>query len=245
MYRIAAVLGGSVLIFFLAFGLRTKSKRIETDAGNTRAANTAPQPDPGAAFNPPGHAQPNGPPNNPTWGRPEQPKAQPQYDPRSKRPFDVDPQAKAAGQSIYLAFLTPFEFFTQGPWQLGVGKKGGDERGPIMVKNTQYKYGISLVPPDLGLERTRVSFAPGREFKRFKGWAGISDTPVPPSGTIVFKVYGDERKLWESQGITQSGTMIRFDIDITDVAVLTLQTYLTQGNCGYCHATWFDPWLER
>jgi serine/threonine protein kinase len=155
------------------------------------------------------------------------------------------PKAKATGPTVYLAALAPFDFFTQGPWQLGVGREGGDGGGPIMVQNTQYKYGISLHPPDLNRRPTRVSFPLGREFKRFQGWAGISDTPLPLGGTIVFTVYGDGRKLWESQGMKKSGTMTAFEIDVTDVTVLRLETHLTEGNCFYCHAVWFDPWLER
>jgi hypothetical protein len=173
--------------------------------------------------------------------------ASPKTDDRTAKlagPRVEEPKAKAAGPSVYLATLTPFDFFTQGPWKLGVGKEG-DGKSPIVVKDTQYQFGISLHPPDLNRRPTRVSFPLGREFKRFKGRAGISDTPVELGGTIVFTVYGDNRQLWESQGMKKSGTMIGFEIDVADVATLTLETHLTEGNCYYCHAVWFDPWLER
>jgi hypothetical protein len=160
------------------------------------------------------------------------------------RPFKVDPKAKSAGKTLYVASLTPFGY-KAGPWKLGIGVKGEDEKSPIVLQQKEYKHGISMHPPQKGMGSCRVSFLPSQEFKRMKGWAGIGDYHMPPQGTVVFAVYGDDRKLWESAPLGKSGAAVDFDIDVTGVDVLTLETRLQDGTYGFVHATWLDPWLER
>lgn len=157
------------------------------------------------------------------------------------RPFAVDPQAKAAGKTLYLAVRTPFAYQT-GPWRLGIGEKGDDGKRPIVLQKKEYKYGVSMHPPRT--DACRVSFAPGKEFTRFKGSAGIGDG-MNPFGTTVFAVYGDGRKLWESDGVNKSGAAGAFDINVTGVEVLTLETRIKDGSYTGAHAVWLDPWLER
>ena len=66
-----------------------------------------------------------------------------------------------------------------------------------------------------------------------------------PFGTVVFAAYGDGRKVWESAGFNKSGAAVEFDIDVTGVEVLTLETRMKDGHHHAAHATWLDPWLER
>jgi hypothetical protein len=177
-------------------------------------------------------------------GQPENnPPALP-VNPNANRPFDVDPNAKAAGPTVYLAALTPFNY-EAGPWHLGIGAKGFDGTSPLVVQNKTYEYGISMHPPQKADGACRVSFVPGKEFKRFKGWVGIGDYTIEPQGSVVFTVYGDGKKLWESSGLNKSGSTTGFDIDVTGVGVLTLETRMKDGDYSFCGAIWLDPWLER
>jgi hypothetical protein len=160
------------------------------------------------------------------------------------RPFDVDPNAKAAGKTVYLSALTPFAY-KAGPWRLGIGVKGEDEKAPLEFQNQVYKHGISMHPPQKDQGTCRVSFVPGKEFKHLKGWVGIGDYTIGPRGAVVFAATGDGRKLWESEPLARNKASIGFDIDVTGVEVLTLVTGLHDGDYTYCNAIWLDPWLER
>jgi alpha-glucosidase len=91
----------------------------------------------------------------------------------------------------------------------------------------------------------RVSFAPGKEFRRLTGEVGIGDYTFVPQGAVVFAAPGDGRKLWESEPLARNNTSIAFEIDVTGVEVLTLETGLHDGDQTFCHAIWLDPMLER
>ncbi len=157
------------------------------------------------------------------------------------RPFAADPQAKAAGKTAYLVELTPFAY-QAGPWKLGVGARG-DGR-PMTVRGQEYRYGVSMHPPQAGAGACRVSFAPGKEFKRFRGWVAINDD-ADPRGTVVFAASGDGRRLWTSGGFNKAGAAAEFDIAIAGVEVLTLETWVKDGDYYAANAVWLDPWLER
>jgi hypothetical protein len=156
-------------------------------------------------------------------------------------PFDSDPEAQTDKDKIFLTALAPFSYQT-GPWRLGIGGKGQNGKEPIEYDKKKYANGISLHPPQTGA--CRVSFAPGGRYKRFKGWAGIGDGDNP-WGTVVFAVWGDSKKLWESGEFTKATTSVAFDIDITGVKVLVLETRMKSGHHHAAHAIWLDPWLER
>lgn len=162
------------------------------------------------------------------------------------QPFAVDPQAKAAGKTLYLAALTPFAY-QAGPWKLGIGGQGEPawaDPVPTKVQGREYKYGISMHPPQAANGACRVSFVPGREFQRFKGWAAMNDGP-DPRGTVLFAAYGDGRKLWDSPAFTKAGTAAEFNIAVAGVEVLTLETRMWGGDYYGANAVWLDSWLER
>lgn len=165
-------------------------------------------------------------------------------DPESpNQPFEVDPSAKAAGKTLYLSVLTPFAY-KAGPWKLGIGGRGDNPKSPILVQKKEYKYGISMHPPQTEQGSCLVSFVPSGEFKKFKGWAAINDGQ-DPWGQVLFSVWGDGKKLWESQPLTKANTAVGFDIDVTGVKVLTLDTRMKEGHHHTANAVWLDPWLER
>ena len=157
------------------------------------------------------------------------------------QPFAVDPVAKAAGKTVYLSVLTPFAY-KAGPWKLGIGVKGEDGKTPITFNKKDYKYALSMHPPRKE-SSCLVSFVPGGEFTKFRGWAGIADGGSP-FGPTVFAVYGDGVKLWESKPIDKVA-FEGFDVNVKGVKVLTLETRVTGFSNHGCHAVWFDPWFER
>jgi hypothetical protein len=140
--------------------------------------------------------------------------------------------------------LQPFAY-EGGPWPYAVGLTGSKAEAPIKVQSQEYKYGISAFPPNSTVASCRVSFAPGAEFRRLKGRGALNDYASNPWGKIAFTVWGDGKKLWESEPLDKSGSATGFDIDVTGVKVLTLETRVKAGSHLHAHAVWLDPWLER
>lgn len=220
-----------------ASGIHEKAIQAREQAEKAEKAKQEKQDNPGTPQ--PGGGQPK---NDPPKIGPGKKDDAPKLDPASlDAPYNVDPKAQAAGDKIFLIALEPFAY-KAGPWKLGLGGKGPDGKEPIEFDKKRYPSAISMHPPQTGV--CRVSFVPGKEFKRFKGWAAVSAGAVP-WGTFVCAVWGDEKKLWESEGMMKSGSSAGFDIDITGVKVLVLETRMKSGSYTDAHAVWLDPWLER
>jgi hypothetical protein len=173
---------------------------------------------------------------------PPQPVAQQPAGPN--QPFDIDPVAKSAGRRLYVVALTPFDY-QPGPWRYAAGATGSAAEHPIKVQDRAFPYGISACPPDSLKESWRVSFVAGGEFRRLRGGCGLNDYVAAPWGKIAFSVWGDGKKLWESTPLSGGTRSAVFDVDVSKVKVLTLETRVVEGSHLHCHAVWLDPWLER
>lgn len=175
---------------------------------------------------------------------PEPPRPVAQQPAGPNQPFDIDPLAKSAGRRIYVVALTPFDY-QPGPWRYAVGATGSAAEHPIKVQERLFPYGISACPPDSLKESCRVSFVPGGEFRRLRGGCGLNDYFAEPWGRIAFSVWGDGKKLWESAPLGSGTRSAVFDVDVSKVKVLTLETKVVEGSHLHGHAVWLDPWLER
>jgi NPCBM/NEW2 domain len=175
---------------------------------------------------------------------PEPPRPVAQAPAGPRRPFDTDPVAKSAGRRLYVVALTPFDY-QPGPWRYATGATGSDAEHPIKVQNRAFPYGISACPPDSLKESCRVSFVPSGEFRRLRGGCALNDYASPPWGKISFSVWGDGKKRWESAPLGSEARSAVFDVDVSGVKVLTLETRVVEGSHLHGHAVWLDPWLER
>lgn len=175
---------------------------------------------------------------------PEPPRPVAQLPAGPKQPFDFDPVAKSAGRRLYVVALTPFDY-RPGPWRYATGATGSDAEHPIKVQERAFPYGISACPPDSLKESWRVSFVPGGEFRRLRGGCGLNDYAFAPRGNVSFSVWGDGKRLWESAPLGSGTRSAVFDVDVSAVKVLTLETRVVEGSHLHCHAVWLDPWLER
>jgi hypothetical protein len=178
---------------------------------------------------------PQQPPVNPLPSIPAQP--------ANPAPAKTEPPVAKAENAVYLASLTPFGY-EKGPWKLGIGTTGDSADTPIKVKERPSRYGLGMHPPDHG-SACRVSFAPNGYATRFKGWVALNDYSSDTFSPVRFVVYGDGRPLWESPDVTRKVDPVGFNIDVTGVKVLTLETKVTRGFHIGAHAVWFDPWLEK
>jgi len=76
---------------------------------------------------------------------------------------------------------------------------------------------------------------------RFAAQVGVDDevngSTVP---TLVFRVCGDDRKLWESSVMHAGDAAQSVDVDLTGVKTLMLYAFNPTGNVDFGHADWAD-----
>ena len=82
----------------------------------------------------------------------------------------------------------------------------------------------------------------GKKWNRFAGVVGIQDSSKV--GTVVFEVYGDEKRLWKS-GVVKVNQQMRFDIDVGGVERLKLVVTNAGDGGNSDWAIWLDLLLVR
>jgi hypothetical protein len=83
----------------------------------------------------------------------------------------------------------------------------------------------------------------GKKFRRFTADVGV-DTEAGTQGSVVFEVWGDGKKLWNSDLVKRFEYPRHLDIDISGVKILSL--FVTDGGNGNVddHADWLTPLLH-
>jgi hypothetical protein len=84
-------------------------------------------------------------------------------------------------------------------------------------------------------------------FSRFEAKIGLDDESSRPEepAEVVFSVWGDGRKLWESPTIRGGEGAIAVSVDITDVEELELRVEPGQYGIDYTHADWVEARVVR
>jgi len=113
---------------------------------------------------------------------------------------------------------------------------GFDKWGSLSVQYAFYRRGIGT-----HANSTQV-FDLHRHFTRFSFDYGI-DTEAGPRGSVIFEVYGDDKKLFASGKIGRYDLPRHADVDITGVS--TLKLVVTDAGDGITddHADWLNPKL--
>ncbi|MCX6793607.1 MAG: NPCBM/NEW2 domain-containing protein [Candidatus Gottesmanbacteria bacterium] len=113
---------------------------------------------------------------------------------------------------------------------------GFDKWGSLSVQYAFYRHGI-------GTHANSVqTYDIGKLFRQFSFDYGV-DTEAGPKGTVVFEVYGDDKKLFASEKIGRYDLPRHRDVDITGVRSLKL--VVTDAGDGITddHADWLNPKL--
>jgi len=159
--------------------------------------------------------------------------------------WDADGNTSAASEA--LAVTTPLPpdlvYMSQLNWTsatIGSGSIGRDRNcngGPIKLKNATYEHGIgthavSKIVYDLA--------SLGRSYARFVSDVGIDGDQ---KGSVVFQVFADEKKVFDSQLVTAASPIQKIDVSIAGVKRLAL--VVTDGGDGINsdHADWADARL--
>lgn len=135
---------------------------------------------------------------------------------------------------VYLSDLEPLSSSNGwGPIEkdMSNGETAAGDGRTITIGRTQYNKGLGVHA------RSEVVYDLGGLFETFISDVGIDDE-VGNRGSVIFQVWGDDSKLWESElirGTTAPQTAI---VDVTGVHILKL--VVTDGRDGnaYDHADW-------
>ena len=110
--------------------------------------------------------------------------------------------------------------------------------GPISLGGRVYERGLGVH------SRTELAFALGGAYETFVATIGIDDS-VRPRGSVVFRVVGDGRILYDSGVVTGKDEPVDIRVDITDVKRLRLIVDFGEGLDLADHADWADARLLK
>ncbi len=197
--------------------------------------------DPAPAASPGEEAKrPAGPPGG---GDPVSSKPQPTTKPPPAfKPKGGDPE----DTRVYLSDLAEFDVQpSPRGWKFGknghLGSPFGDQR--ITADGWVSEKGLCTHPTTTyGGAKYRIAPA-----ETFQTWVGIDDSAIR-SSDLVFKVYGDDKLLWESRPVSKNKSLQECRISVRGVKVLDLRVYPPEGTIiapHGGHAVWLDPYVTR
>jgi hypothetical protein len=127
-----------------------------------------------------------------------------------------------------------------GPWKYGTKGDRGDGN-PIQVNGKASPRGLGLHPPDAP-GAASASYRPGKRAATLRTTVALNDSATIVFSAAVFEVWGDGKRLWQSQPIKQPRRPQEARVDVTGVDVLELRVR-SEGSHFGLHAVWLDPCL--
>lgn len=123
------------------------------------------------------------------------------------------------------------------------GKNGecGYEGNKIKLRGVLSPKGISIHPPSKG--SSRVTYVVPDTCAQFDVTVGINDTGGRQASPVVFKVFGDERLIWESKPLLGAGKSEVCSVPIEQGTTKLVLVVQCQGAQRSAHAVWCDPYF--
>lgn len=109
----------------------------------------------------------------------------------------------------------------------------------ISINGRKFTYGLGVH------SASDIVFKVDKAFQRFVADVGVDDEVGNGRGSVVFQVYGDGVKLFETVRMTQGMSARRVDLNITGVTMLKLVVGDGGDGIGYDHADWGGARLYR
>ena len=130
-----------------------------------------------------------------------------------------------------------------GAWPLGKNGDTGnpDNFEPIVVNGQKSPKGLGLHPPARGF--AAVSYRLDKKAALFKAAVAFNDNTVALSGPAVFEVYGDDKRLWQSNIVNKRGISQPLSVNVAGVNVLELRVVATGIINHGLNAVWIEPRL--
>ncbi|MBC7330012.1 NPCBM/NEW2 domain-containing protein [bacterium] len=135
-------------------------------------------------------------------------------------------------KGIYLDSLEPVE--ARQDW--------GELRRNASVQGNPMQIGSRIFSRGLGTHaNSRIVYKLGGRYKRFTAYVGADKEVV--GNTVVFEVWGDGRKLWESGVMTVNDGAKMVDLEISGVDILELRVGDAGDGINADHADWAEAIL--
>ncbi|MFI6096396.1 NPCBM/NEW2 domain-containing protein [Lentzea sp. NPDC051213] len=140
------------------------------------------------------------------------------------------------------AWVSDLTFTSQsngwGPVELDLsnGELGAGDGRPLMIGSTAYAKGLGVHA------ESSVGLHLGSRCSRFTAVVGV-DAEVGGMGSVVFEVWADGRRVFESPLLTGGGSGQAVDVDLTGAAQVQLRVTGGGDGAGYDHADWADARL--
>jgi chitodextrinase len=118
------------------------------------------------------------------------------------------------------------------------GEQAGGDGRPLTLNGTTYAKGLGVHSP------SEITYNLGGTYSRFRADIGIDDE-VTSGGTVVFEVWADGQRLYQSGVLTSSSATVAVNVDVTGKQQLRLVVTNADGRGAGDHADWADARLER
>ena len=143
---------------------------------------------------------------------------------------------------IFLSDLKEVDF-KDGPWPIKKnGKTGNPDGSEIVVDGVRSPKGIGMHPPNMGA--AGLIFNLDRKYERFKGKVALNDKSDGVFGPVLFEIYLDNKRVFQSKPLQRPGRDQEFDIDVSRAKLLGIQTSSAKFSNGL-QAVWIDPMLKE
>lgn len=160
----------------------------------------------------------------------------------------LQPPAGAASGSpagqVFLSDLEETSATVVAGWFFGKkGKMGNSsyKNDSISANGIPSPNGINMTPPEK--DKAIATYAIDKKYAVFESRVAICDTSKDRAkAPAIFKVYGDDRLLWQSQPIQMTKVIEDCKVDVRDVSKLTLEVECPKVNL-YLHTVWLEPRL--
>jgi hypothetical protein len=141
----------------------------------------------------------------------------------------------------------PYEYLEQGIYldsvePLEARQDWGELRRNASVQGNPMRIGSKIFSRGLGTHsNSRIVYKLGGRYRRFTAYVGADKEVM--GNTIVFEVWGDGKKLWESGVMTVNDEAKRVDLDISGIDILELRVGDAGDGINADHADWADAIL--
>lgn len=144
------------------------------------------------------------------------------------------------GKLVYLSDLKPAELrlvpYLDGSFTLGKDVSAGGR--PLRLSGKAFSRGLGTH------SRSDVTYALDGGFQTFAATLGIDDA-VGAAGSVIFRVYGDDKPLFESPVVRGGDTPIELKLPVKGVLLLRLEVDYADGGDAADQADWADARLLR